>query len=320
MKNRLFRYFALVAACLCWHFSLAQNLVPNPSFEDFISCPDSEDQIQYATGWYKCSPSSTTPDYYNACAGAGPFTCPDAPQGYQVPFNGGNAFAGIGLIVTTIPEYREHIGIQLDTPLDIGVKYFLSFYAVIPETFYQNLPSNNLGLKLSTVAYDEFSPVSIDNQAHIFSSEIMEDSVNWVRISGSIIADQAYQYLMIGNFFDDATTDTLHWPTPYTSFGSYYYVDEVCVSTDSLLCNTAVSIQSSAIPDVRISPNPANDFIRLTFDSHQVTNICVSNMMGEIVFETKFSDKEIEINCIDWPEGIYFIRTEWFSKKIFINH
>ena len=43
-----------------------QNLVPNPSFELYDTCPNAQDQIEYATGWHKYSEWLTTPDYFNA--------------------------------------------------------------------------------------------------------------------------------------------------------------------------------------------------------------------------------------------------------------
>jgi hypothetical protein len=45
------------------------NLVPNPSFEIYSTCPDNisgtqDDQVSKATGW---SSWIKTPDYYNVC-------------------------------------------------------------------------------------------------------------------------------------------------------------------------------------------------------------------------------------------------------------
>jgi hypothetical protein len=42
----------------------AQNLVPNPSFEEYSICPDGTSQIDRATHWM---PFRHTPDYHNAC-------------------------------------------------------------------------------------------------------------------------------------------------------------------------------------------------------------------------------------------------------------
>jgi len=45
--------------------SFAQfNLVPNPTMEDTMQCPDNLDQVSRATGWFA---ADGTPDYYNSC-------------------------------------------------------------------------------------------------------------------------------------------------------------------------------------------------------------------------------------------------------------
>src|SRR3989337_4111166 len=65
-------------------FSFSQtNLVPNFSFEQYSTCPTGQDQIQYATGWSKYSISTSTPDYYNACAPSSGFGVPKSLACYQ---------------------------------------------------------------------------------------------------------------------------------------------------------------------------------------------------------------------------------------------
>ncbi|MCE9539031.1 MAG: hypothetical protein K8R85_07425 [Bacteroidetes bacterium] len=75
-------------------FLNAQNLVPNPSFEQYSSCPNTECGISLAAGWYS---AGYTPDYYNSCGSpSGPFEfgVPQNAVGYQHPASG-NAYVGI---------------------------------------------------------------------------------------------------------------------------------------------------------------------------------------------------------------------------------
>ena len=155
---------------------------------------------------------------------------------------------------------REHIGIQLTQPLVIGQKYFLSFYTVMTESYYSGtyfgMPSNNIGLRLSTVEYNPSSPAPIDNFAHLNSSTVITDSVNWIRISGSVIADSAYKYVILGNFFDDTNTDTMQYSCgTCLNVQSYYLFDDVCVSTDSLLCNGGIDVISCTVSVQEIISN-----------------------------------------------------------------
>ena len=64
MKKNLSSIILLLIASHC----LAQNLVPNPSFEDTVHCPVpplGTGLIQDAVGWINLG---FTPDYYNPCA------------------------------------------------------------------------------------------------------------------------------------------------------------------------------------------------------------------------------------------------------------
>nr|MBA3986724.1 hypothetical protein [Flavobacteriales bacterium] len=254
----------------------AQNLVPNFSFEEYNACPTTEDQVHFSDGWSKYSASSTTPDYYNACVPSNGFGVPQSFYSYQHAHRNCNAYMGLIIWSASIPNFREQIGIQLSQPLAIGQKYYFSFYTVMAgqsdgNDYYDN-PSNNIGMRLSTLPYSSSNPAPIDNFAHLRSVSIISDTVNWLRISGSIVADSAYNYLMLGNFYDDANTDTtmLNCGTCYNYY-SYYLVDDVCVSTDSLLCNggidvipCTVSIEENSFENqINIYPNPAKNFINI---------------------------------------------------------
>ena len=96
-----------------------QNLVKNPSFEQFIMCPNDWDQIDRAIGWqaYKDSP-----DYYNTCASVDACSVPKNYIGYQYPASG-NAYAGLILYVKSGLGNYEMMGAQLVQALQIGVKY-----------------------------------------------------------------------------------------------------------------------------------------------------------------------------------------------------
>ncbi|MGQ0828228.1 MAG: hypothetical protein ACT4ON_07525 [Bacteroidota bacterium] len=85
-----------------------QNLVPNPSFEIFSSCP-SANFINYANPWI--SPTAASPDYYNVCGASG-FGIPSNTLGYQYPKDG-VAYAGLYTFGTVNYNYREYIQVEL---------------------------------------------------------------------------------------------------------------------------------------------------------------------------------------------------------------
>lgn len=273
----------------------AQNLVPNYSFEDYNSCPTTGGQIQYCNGWSQYSIAGTTPDYYNACSLLNEMGVPLNIVLYQSA-NSGEAYVGMATWVASDINEREQIGIKLTQPLVVGQTYYLSFYTV-RGGFKDNsdCPSNNVGMRLSTVSFSPSNPAPIDNFAHLYSNAIISDTANWVQVSGSIVADSTYQYLMLGNFFDDAHTDTL---TQTFNSGSYYLIDDVCVSADVNTCfvdssNSVVITQNSNynIENFNtnvITPNDdgINDYLDFSVYNLKQIHFTIYNRWGNIVFQS----------------------------------
>ena len=302
--------------------------MPNFGFEQYSSCPTTGDQVEFCTGWGKYSASSTTPDYYNACAPSNEMNVPNSFFVYQLDHRNCSAYMGLATWSQTITNEREQIGIQLAQPLVIGQKYYLSFYTVMGG-FNDNsdCPSNNIGLRLSTLPYSASSPAPIDNFSHLRSVSIISDTANWVRISGSIVADSAYSYLILGNFYDDANTDTitLNCGICINNY-SYYLIDDVCVSTDSLLCNGGIDIlpctvsieENSFENQISIYPNPANDFINIT-NATQLSPLTISiyNTIGQILYTQQNSNSNnLQIDISNYNSGLLFIKIESFNQSI----
>jgi hypothetical protein len=166
----------------------AQNLVPNPSFEIFDTCPDAYNEVNRAQGWRSFG---NTPDYFNSCDSDSTFNIVGVPQnglGYQFAATG-NAYCGLYTYYTSPNTYREYIGSQLTDTLKINHKYFVSFK--VSATFYVAYWcfSDKVGILFSTVAYSAPSPPALNNFAHIYSHSIISDTMNWTTVSGSFIAD-----------------------------------------------------------------------------------------------------------------------------------
>ncbi|HLG35281.1 MAG TPA: T9SS type A sorting domain-containing protein [Bacteroidia bacterium] len=304
----LFLFFFLAAQ--------AQNLVPNPSFEDTVACPTTLDQIYNATGW---SSYSISPDYYNVCNG-GFLSVPENVVGYQLA-SSGEAYTGfIGYDVNGF--VREIIGRQLSQNLVIGQQYFVSIKVSLAEytsSFPQFIPCNKIGVKFSTTSFSTTNPVPINNYAHVYTDSIISDTMNWTTIRGSFIADSSYQYIMLGNFFDDAQTDTVSTPN---GVKSYFFIDAICVSTDSLYCATGIPTE---VPtgeflverNINIFPNPCSAILSVELKEKDESLLTISTITGQKVFTQNFTGK-IVINTSTLPGGIYFISLQ--SKKQITNY
>lgn len=232
MSKAILLGICLMTCCGYMTTSHAQNLVMNPSFEQNLGCP-STGNISDLGGWF--SPTDGTPNY---------FSCPNTPGSFGVPVNQfgqqpaltDSSYAGFVAYDSQTPNSREYLGIALDQALTIGQTYCVSFNVSRAEFTHQAVA--NLGLYFDTTQINMvngsstlgFTPqISSDTSQVIIASADNE----WVTINGTFTADQAYTYLYIGNFDNDANTNVQDLTQPGVGGAvnlAYYFVDDVAVT------------------------------------------------------------------------------------------
>lgn len=306
MKNNV-----LISAFLLFTFTniCSQNLIINSSFEDVISCPPSPAQIQHSVNWYAYR---HTPDYFNSClSDPNGFSVPTNAFGYQLAATG-NAYGGFFSYGTNAGDtiYREYIGGQLSTMLNIGQKYFISFKINLTDN--REGATNNLGILFSTIPYSYSNPAPIKNFAHVYTTEIVTDTANWTTISGSIIADSAYQYIIIGNFFDNQLTSYIQLDNNTPIHSSYYFVDDICVSTDALTCGiTAINENENGEESISVFPNPISGNATIKYTLPQGASkgeIIIYDITGKEVkrIEVTNGNSKIVVDNFSLQAGTYF--------------
>ncbi len=299
--------FLLISALLCLSLNCySQNLVPNPSFEDTLACPWQAGQVNYAIGWNSITES---PDYFNACQ-SGSLNVPYTGLGYQ---NAQQGFAIMGFINNslTLPNIREYFGIQLAQPLILNQVYYASFFVSLSDVQGYDCATNNMGLKLTTYNVPGNVPSTqlINNDSKVYSTSIISDSLNWTMIKGSFVADSAYEYLYVGNFFTDA--NTLNNCVP-NSPNTYYFFDSVCLSTDSTDCYVSTGNLDLGNPNIFVVNSTISDFLNIEYAGAEKLEIGIYNSLGQIILNFSLISN-IEINTTKWPAGIYFLK--YFKNK-----
>lgn len=299
------------------------NLVCNPGFEYYISCPQHLSQLNQAYGWYV---SGDDPDFFHASTAGTEVAIPQNIYGYQYP-NSGNGMAGLGSYERVSPSNLncglEYIGTKLIDTLEIGQKYYLSFYVSFAEMLkgYQKIATNKMGMRFSTKPTGGWAGrPALNNSAHLYANTILSDTLSWVHISGSFIADSAYSHLTIGNFFDYLNVDTLLVGSPviYGRSWSYYYLDDVCVSKDSLTCSSIVGIREQDRPSLSciIYPNPAESEITLQTDKEGTFDFLIFNLLGEEILSRRFSRKaKIDVSSLSNGTYLYLIKEDQIISK-----
>jgi len=324
-------FFFLFSFCV----KAQTNLVPNPSFEIYTVCPTSQNQVSNAIGWdiYRANC-----DYYNACA--------SYSTTVSVPWNGnaccglsyqyaasGNAYMGFytDFPITSI-DYREIIGCQLAFPLTIGTKYYVSLKAnltFIDSSQGINTATDHLGTLFSTVPYSVSAPAPINNHSQVYGTTIITDTMNWTKIFGSFVADSSYKYISIGNFFDSAHTNrTIFYHYNNNEYFAYYFIDDICVSTDSIYTANWqwVGIKENRQPfNISVFPNPTNLYLEINLDYYnEPYAISIMDLLGNEKLGTETMGSKTTINTSELQNGIYILKvkdkTKEYMQKVSVNH
>ena len=290
------------------HIVLAegQNLVPNPSFEDTVMCPDAGAQVARAKHW---NILKDTPDYFHECCVYPQYSIPQNSFGYQWPATG-EAYIGMFTYSTLDSNYREIVGTYLTTPLTIGERYFVSFKTSLAFNPIRgaNVAASKVGILFSTNDYLT-TPPPINNYCQVYSALIISDTILWTTVKGSFVADSAYQFISISSFFTVSKIDTLRF---YNNnwYQSYYYIDDVCVSADSMYCEELTNISDAIFEGsgIEIYPNPVWDVINIDNVPYGCKAIEIYNTDGKLVQTiASLNSYKTSFDVSSLAQGIYSI-------------
>jgi len=234
------RIFLLITLCISISLLHAQNLVPNPSFEDTLSSiPCSWATIgqlnSISSEW--TVPNNSSPDIRSANL---PANCWSSSyptvanrSGAQTPRLGSKT---AGLVAawrpTTNPNRREYIQTQLDSNLIVGADYIVSMYLSLGEN--SSYITNKFGVFFSSgaIAYP-LVQTNIPLTPQVEYNTYVVDDVNWVLVQDTFTATVAFDHLTIGNFANDANSNLINIGGSY--IGTYYFIEDVTVQEISTI-------------------------------------------------------------------------------------
>lgn len=221
----------------------AQNLVPNPSFEDLYNLPVKPNR----NNSYEYEPNSGYIPFQSNLKFwlAGSETTPDLRitnrKRYQdcdrIFDNCDKARTGrnsVGIITfmenTYTKNYREYVQVKLVRRLRPGIKTYVELW--VAKERDAKLVSNNLGFHFSMKKQYEETIEMLDLTPQINDTTIInEEKKEWVKIGGSFIPEKPYKYVIYGNFFDREKTKIKPFKnyngTPYSHPYAYYLTDDI---------------------------------------------------------------------------------------------
>lgn len=220
---------------------VAQNLVPNPGFEQYATCPFS---LNGGVNAWESPASFSTPDYFNSCSQSAEVGVPNNAFGYQYPHNG----RGMMGIITWQGTYNngsftnvssEYIQAKLVQPLQAGKNYCVTFFvnnAVNPNSPFVTrnyLALDQVGIHFSANKIQNTTDRTLSLPYHVMNTtgRYISDTAAWTKISTLYTANGTEQWMTIGVFTNGLPPSYVMLDPSSTKslYHNYLFIDDVSV-------------------------------------------------------------------------------------------
>ena len=282
----------------------SQNLVSNPSFEDYNKCPWIIGKFSGNVNYWS-TPNLGTTDFFSTCSKSVGI---NNYNGNQRPKDG-HTYAGFYLY--SPDDYREYIQGRFTKQLETGKRYRIKFHISLADKsthtlktisvlFTENLlgfvklksENNNSILTSKNNNYNAYRHISKKHIKpnkytkggfqlnDITSKSFYDDKVNWIEISTEFTANGFENYFTIGNFQPNnkTTKRELLRTTKVKHQFSYYYIDAISVESlekEALQIKTREIVEEELEPEI-IETNTVYTFKNVLFDFNKAELLGVS--------------------------------------------
>jgi gliding motility-associated-like protein len=125
--------------------------------------------------------------------------------------------------------YREYLEVKLKCPLIPGEIYCCEMFVSRSENTVH--AQNSLAMYFSDTLVYNYDYENLYFTPQVVEWDVIRDTSDWVKISGSFTATSAAQYLIIGvfAFVDDIEFEVVETPADDKIPFSYYYIDDISV-------------------------------------------------------------------------------------------
>lgn len=314
---------------------LISNLVLNPSFENFTDekCIETGNySISGYTGWFQSSVKFenqdgtfgwTSPDAYNldTCGTHQQWNnhIPLNTAGFQRP-KSGNGYIGLSFL-----NHREYPCGTLVSELQVGKIYCLKINVSLAE--FSRSAAKNIQIVFhtdSTLMIIPFNaepgsiPGSFDLalnniQPIVLSADYVDDTINWISLEASFIADNAYRFFTVGNFNKSSSNIALplrrenNLDVPF----AYYYLDDIAIFDCS---DTIPPPEPQFDFEVKAYPNPASEWFNLEYTLPEAgkVRLHITDVFGKMVLaRTELAGQKgintLPIDVNTWAMGQYHV-------------
>jgi hypothetical protein len=280
----------------------AQNLVPNPGFETQDSCP-AVSEIFVAPPW--TSATLGTPDLFDS-------NCPTQNSAGRTGVGSSGVYA-----YSSFPNTREYMIAPLTSPMVAGTTYYVSFW-VKRSNFRYAIDQFGAYFSTSNIYQNTTGVLAYTPQVQNPTGNFLTSSTNWMNIAGSFVASGGENYILLGNFSNDANSDTLVANSSSSSNVAYYKIDDISVTA------SGVGVQENLVAgQVNVYPSPAADLINVQADD--ATSVTLFDATGREMQNISIENLNpgaFALNVAGCSEGVYFLgiysSTGMTTKKVVI--
>ncbi|CAN5896902.1 hypothetical protein BH11BAC7_BH11BAC7_28180 [soil metagenome] len=306
------QFISSVLICLFSSAAVAQNLVPNPGFEEYKKipitfCRTAKEFNATVTDW--TMPNEATSDYFHAKCKASASTIKNNFAGFQQAKEG-EAYAGMYCVLDKGISYSEYLQTKLIQPLKAGQKYTIQFYVSLSEA--SEFAIDRLGVLFvkKQIKQENMFPLNYIPTVESADTVFYDDKTGWRQVRMSFIANGGERYMIIGNFHGTRTrlkTVPVNKKRFYKENGCYYYVDDICLAEEDAQGICICPIQPEDTFVIKLPSVDSIPVIKITIGTPMVLN-----------FEFFDTDKSI-LKPESFPslDSLVFFLSE--EKKYFIT-
>ncbi|UPT66808.1 MAG: T9SS type A sorting domain-containing protein [Sphingobacteriales bacterium JAD_PAG50586_3] len=310
MMWRLPTYLTVLLACFSVN-ARGQNLVQNPSFEQYNQCPN--DQIGCditSIPFWQWSKSGAA--YANLCnfsdTVAGFCTVPfnvAADGCYQYPQDGN----GYALVEVTVGNqsnpltYRNQLQSKLLKPLDSAQCYYFSMYISLCDSC--GFATDDIGVLFVNNFINVNGPNLVENfptPQIVHLGNFITEKETWVKYEGSFTALGGEYYILIGSMSKPDSISQITVPTGVDwNHKATYWIDNITL----LECDSLTEINETPINTTKIYPNPAQDYF--VVDAGNFNNIQVElfDISGRKLLQQKITINQQQVDVSGLANGVY---------------
>jgi len=296
---------------------IAQNLVPNPGFEEYENCEDGNviTAMEFVSEWV--NPNAWSSDYFKnfelPCAvntNGATNTEYLAPQ----PFEGNSFVGSFYSLAQSVGEKKEYIQVQLNQPLIEGQVYEVSWWVSMAAKSKYRV--NRMGAYFSNQAlFDpfEFNAFEVDPQIEI--TDYFGSPQEWLQIIDTIWADGGENFLTIGCFAHDLELGLEQIAFGENLYeGAYYVIDQVEV--------VAIPVGISETSFLSFNPviHQFQDYIEVSTPSSKRLRCDCFNSLGGIIGSSQRDESTTIIDTRSYSSGVYILRCTQDAQHFSIKY